>query len=533
MELKGYARVLWHWLWLIVLGVTVALASTYYVVHDQPPIYQAQATLIVGQVLRQQQPNESDIYLSQDLALTYSELARQQVIQEKTQAALRLTWLPQYAVNLVPNTQILTIRVTDTDPVRAAAVANELANQLKAQGPQSQAAEDKVRQDFVRQQLDDLQASITATKDEIAKLQKDLAGMFSAREIADTQNQIAALQQKLGDDQSNYGQLLAYMEQSGVNTLDVYQEARVPTQPVGPNKIRTLLMAGAVGLVLAVATAFLLEYLDDTIRTPEDVTKSVGLTTLGGISRIPGDREDKLITIRHPKAAISEAYRVLRTNLQFSSLDKPLKSLVVTSPNPVEGKSTTVANLAVVMAQAGKRVILVDADLRRPALHRLFRLPNDRGLTDLLLDSRQALDGHLQPTGVENLRLLSTGALPPNPSELLGSQRMAALVERLESEADAVLFDSPPSLAVADASVLATQTDGVLLVADAGRTRPNRAAEAVERLRQVGANLVGVALNRLRPERGDYYSYYYYSTDRRRRRWRENRQRPAGPAKKG
>jgi protein-tyrosine kinase len=228
-----------------------------------------------------------------------------------------------------------------------------------------------------------------------------------------------------------------------------------------------------------------------------------------------------LITVKHPKSPISEAYRVLRTNLQFSSLDQPLRTLVVTSPNPVEGKSTTVANLGVVMAQAGKSVIVVDADLRRPVLHRIFQLNNDRGLTDVLLSAEPLLDGHLQATGVENLRLLNTGPLPPNPSELLGSQRMARLIEQLKAEADVVLFDSPPSLAVTDASVLATQTDGVLIVADAGRTRRNLARESVERFQQVGAKTLGVVLNRLKAGRGGsyyYYNYYYGDGKKRRRR---------------
>ncbi len=165
------------------------------------------------------------------------------------------------------------------------------------------------------------------------------------------------------------------------------------------------------------------------------------------------------------------------------------------------------------MAQAGKKVILVDADLRKPVLHRIFGLENERGLTDALLSDRPVLDGRLRPTGVDNLRLLNTGPLPPNPSELLGSQRMAALIERLKDEADVILFDSPPSLAVADASILATQTDGVLMVTDAGRTRGNLAKEAVGRLRQVGANLVGVTLNRLQTGRSSYYYYHYYGSD--------------------
>lgn len=510
MEIGDYLKIVWRWLWLIVLGVGVAGASTYLAVRDQPPMYQAKATLVVGQMLQEQQPSQSDVWIAQSLAQTYTEIARRGTIHEAARQALGLDWLPDYQVSQVPNTQLLEIQVTDTDPLRAAAVANEVANQVIIHSPSNPNPEDAQRRAFVVKQLDDLETDIEATNDEIARQQEALGGMFSAREIADTQNQIAALQQKLNNLRANYGQLLAFMGQGAVNSLSVVEPAAAPTLPMPSGKMRTVMLAAAVGLVLALGTAFLLEYLDDTIKTPDDVERAMKLTTLAGISRIGGDKmSDRLITIKHPRSPISEAYRVLRTNLQFSSLDRPLQTLVVTSPNPVEGKSTTAANLAVVMAQAGKAVVLVDADLRRPVQHRVFGVDNNRGLTEVLLDGDPVLDRNLQETGVENLRLLTTGPLPPNPSELLGSQRMARLVEQLKKEADVIVFDSPPSLAVADASVLATQADGVLMVADAGHTRRKMANEAVERFRQVGANLLGVALNRLKSGRGGY-SYYYY-----------------------
>ncbi len=520
MELSSYVKTLWRWAWLIALGVAVALGSTFLAVREQPPTYQASTTLVVGQILQQQQPTYTDIYTAQDLAQTYATIAARRTVREATMKALGLTWLPEYSATPVANTQLLELRVVDTDPERAAAVANELANQLILQSPGSRSAEEAQRQGFVRAQLDDLEASIEATKAEIARQQAALAGMFSAREIADTQSQIAALQQKLSNDQTNYGQLLAFLGEGSVNSLSIVEAAVVPSAPSGPGKMRTLLMAGAVGLVLGVATAFLLEYLDDTIKTPEDIEKTARLTTLAGISRIPGAKpEERLITVKHPKSPISEAYRVLRTNLQFSSLDRPIRTLVVTSPNPTEGKSTTVANLGAVMAQAGKRVIIVDSDLRRPVQHRIFGVENREGLTEALLQPELLTDGQLKVTGVENLRLLNTGALPPNPSELLGSHRMGQLVERLKEEADVILFDSPPALAVTDASVLAMLADGVLLVLDTGRTRRSAAKETAERLRQVGANVLGAALNRLKPGRsGYYYYYYYYSQDGSKRR---------------
>lgn len=511
MEFGDYIKILWRWLWLIVLGVVVASASTYLAIRDERPMYRARATLVVGQALQEQQVSQSDVWLAQSLTQTYTELAQRDMVREATRQTLGLEWLPGYTVSQVPNTQLLEIQVTDSDPERAAAVANELADQLILHSPSSPDPEEAQRREFVSRQLDDLEADIQATKDEMARQQDALGGMFSAREIADTQNQIASLQQKLNNLQANYGQLLVFMGQGAVNSLSVVEPATVPGAPIASTKARTIMLAAAVGLVLALGTVFLLEYLDDTIKTSDDVTRAMKLTTLAGISRIEGEKpQDKLITVKHPRSPISEAYRVLRTNLEFSTLDRPMQTLLVTSPNPVEGKSTTAANLAVVMAQAGKSVVLVDADLRRPVQHRIFGVDNHRGLTATMLDGEPVLDGNLQQTGVENLRILTTGPLPPNPSELLGSQRMAGLLKQLKKEADIVVFDSPPSLAVADASVLATQADAVLLVADAGRTRRKLAREAVERFEQVGAHPLGVALNRLKEGRGGYYYYYHY-----------------------
>ncbi len=212
-----------------------------------------------------------------------------------------------------------------------------------------------------------------------------------------------------------------------------------------------------------------------------------------------------------PRSPIAEAYRVLRTNIQFGSVDKPVRSLLVTSVDSMEGKSTTVANLAVVMAQAGKRVVIVDADLRRPTQHKYFELPNDRGLTTALLDGQTPVCDHLQATGLDNLYLLSSGPLPPNPAELLGSQRMGQVIEELAKQADVLVFDSPPLLAVTDAALLARQLDGTLVVVDAGGTRRGSVARAFDALRASGAHVLGAALNRIIPARSGYYhSYYYY-----------------------
>ncbi len=212
----------------------------------------------------------------------------------------------------------------------------------------------------------------------------------------------------------------------------------------------------------------------------------------------------QLVALRDPRSPAAEAYRALRTNIQFSSLDKPLRTILTTSTAPDEGKSTTVANLAITIAQSEQRVILVDCDLRRPTLHTLFGLPNDEGLTSLMLQEGGRVP--LQKTEVPGLMVLTSGPLPPRPADILGSRRMEAVIAQLREHADIVLFDTPPVNAVTDAAVLATKVDGVLLVFRAGATRRDRAGEARRLLDKVNANIVGVVLTDVKQEDG--YSYY-------------------------
>jgi len=202
-----------------------------------------------------------------------------------------------------------------------------------------------------------------------------------------------------------------------------------------------------------------------------------------------------LITLQDPASPISESYRTLRLNLQFAALDTPLRSVLVTSPGPGEGKTTTLANLAVTMAQVDQRVIVVDADLRRPYLHEMFHLASEHGLTSMMLDDEALANPPLQSTSVPGLQVLTTGVLPPRPADLLGSKRMQAVLDALCDRADIVLLDAPPVIAATDAAVLASKVTGVLLVFSAGATKREQAQGAVDRLRKVNANIVGAVLN--------------------------------------
>ena len=219
----------------------------------------------------------------------------------------------------------------------------------------------------------------------------------------------------------------------------------------------------------------------------------------------------QLIVHNQSSSPIAEAYRTLRTNIQFSKADGELKTMMFASAGPGEGKSTTIANLAVTLANSEKKVIIVDCDLRRPSQHKIFSKEN-KGLTNILFEGL-GVANLIQDTEIENLRLLTSGPIPPNPSELLGSKGMQKIIEYLKGEADYVLIDSPPVIAVTDACVLAGKVDGVALVLSAGMVKPQMAQKAKELLLKANARLLGVILNRMEIESEHAYYYYYYGKD--------------------
>lgn len=509
MELKQFFSTLWKWAWLIIACTAIAGVSAYLGVRNLPPVYQAIVTVRIGQALDQVNPTYYDFYTTEQLARTYVELVRRRSIMEGVARALNLSYVPGGAsARLVQGTQLMEITFVDSDAARAEAIANEVANQLILQSPAA-SPEMQRDQDFIAAQLDDLKAKIDETNAKIKEEQANLDAANSARAIQQYQTNISALQQKLNTYQSTYASLRLNLPGAGANTITIVEPARA--YPVGSGKMNTILLAAAIGAALAVGAAFLLEYLDDTVKTPEDVERVMGLTTLGAIMSIAGveDRSDVLVTFKQPKAPASEAYRVLRTNLQFTNIGNAASALLVTSPSAGEGK-TTLANVGVTLAQAGKRVVLVDTDLRRPALHRLFGLPNDLGLTSMLLDEQLLPDDVLKPTETPNLHVLCSGPRPPNPAELLEHPRLDHVIQMLKAEADYVLLDSPPVMAVADAVILSRKAQGVILVVDAGQTRSEICRRAVEMLQRVDARILGVVINKMTRQQGGYYYYYYY-----------------------
>ena len=309
----------------------------------------------------------------------------------------------------------------------------------------------------------------------------------------------------------------AFSSGNASNLLSIVEPAVPADAPVSPRPLLNTLLAAALGLLIVGGAVAAKEYFDDAIKDPDQVREVAGVSTLGMITRMRGDagRSEiyRLTTLLYPRSAVAEAYRTLRANVDFASVDAPLQTLLVTSAVPGEGKTVTAANLAVVFAQAGRKVLLVDADLRKPGAHLLFRMQNESGLTTLLLNDTEKLDSIAQETEEPNLRVLTTGPLPPNPAELLGSQRMRAILDRLKDGGELLIFDGPPLQAVSDSAIISSFVDGTLLVIDSSRGRRRVVRLATETLDRAGATVLGAVLNRV-PSRskadaeayGDYYS---------------------------
>jgi capsular exopolysaccharide synthesis family protein len=286
-------------------------------------------------------------------------------------------------------------------------------------------------------------------------------------------------------------------------------------------------MAAAIGLMLAAGIAFLVEYLDDTLKTMDDIERVLQLPVIGYIAQIRYEKgsEESLYVTRQPRSPVSEAFRSLRANLEFTGVDKPVRRFLVTSAGPGEGKTTVSVNLAAIMAQGGKKVVILDADLRRPKVHRYLGLPNQLGMTDLFRGSTPLSAVIQHSTEQENFSVVTSGPLPPNPAELLASARMEQIMQEIEKEADMIVIDSPPSL-VADVQILASKADGVIMIIYPGHTHSDAAVATLEQLNRAGARVLGVVLNKIPRHRADYYGgyrhyspyysgyqYHYYSSD--------------------
>jgi capsular exopolysaccharide synthesis family protein len=333
-----------------------------------------------------------------------------------------------------------------------------------------------------------------------------------------TTDRLANLQKTLDLYQQIYLQLLGSLEdvrlarlQNTPNAVQI-EAASVPTIPVRPRPLQNLVLGSAIGLIFAAGIIFLVEYLDNTLRSPEDVEQILGLPILGYISEMQHQKDgSNLYVTQYPRSPATEAFRSLRTNLGPTKEGRPVRTILVTSARPSEGKSTIAANLAAIFAQVSRRVILVDADMRRPSIHRVVRIPNRAGLSTLLKDTLKPQDVWKKLVDAPELFVITGGTLPPNPTELLSSEKMLMVLSDLYTQADMIIIDSPPSI-VADAQVLSSLVDGVILVIRPGKSQIDEVRATLTQLKRSGAHILGVVFNRIPPNRSQYYGgYRFYS----------------------
>lgn len=516
MELNKYIFPLRKWWWLIAASTLIAAIFSTFSVLRQPPVYQARTTLMIGTTITDPNPSTNELFLGQQLAAAYADLANREILRSATRNALGINRLPEYFARALPNTQLIEIAVNDTNPERAQRVANELATQLIFLGPVSGQTEDRGRQDFIHERLNNLETQIRETEAEIENLQEDLAAAFSAQQINAIQDQITSLQSKLSTLENNYGLLLSNTQQGAVNTLTIIAAAEVPSNPIGSMKGLTILLAAAVGFILAVCEAYLLEYLDDTLRSPDSVMRLFSAPILGRIfEQSEGMSEHRLYDGENTNHPLTEPFRALRTEIDLAEMGQRLKTILVTSPDTGDGKTSVAVNLALSIAQRKKKVFLLDADLRRPKIHKIFHLPNEEGLADVVF-ARAVFDWRIGIKEVRDISVLTAGETPADPAELLSSEKMELFLSELEEVADVVIIDGPP-LFVPDAMILASKADGVLMVVRPGHTRQSLAKASMEHIKMVGARVVGVVLNRIPLRGADYYAgknymYTYYNS---------------------
>lgn len=379
---------------------------------------------------------------------------------------------------------------------------------VKAQNAQLDELNDELNTESLSAQLEAISSRI---QDTTAELEAIGASPETGSQRDRLESNLVLYQQTYANLVQSY-ESVRLAEVQNTTSVDLVQPATPPQKPIRPDIPSNTLLGAVVGFMGAVGIVFLIEVLDDTVRGPEEISRHLQLPVLGVIYEV--DKDDELITITHPRSPISEAFRALRTNIQYSSVDFPLSKILITSPQPKDGKTTVATNLSVVMAQGGKKVSLVDADLRRPRVHKKMQVSNRQGLTSLFAGDNFQFDGVMKAANVSGLYLLTSGNLPPNPAELMSSERMYKILNELDARSDVVILDSPPAVAVTDPVILSKHVDGVLLVVEPGKTKLAAAQKVVEEMRRVGANLIGVVLNNVGANGSHYYSYYYsYYTD--------------------
>jgi non-specific protein-tyrosine kinase len=506
IQLREYLGVLRLRKWSILLTTLLVVGGALLFSVRQTPVYESESRVLVEPVVQAAAGFDPSVNMATEGELVNSAEVADLVADDLGSGEPPERLLRGLSVDVAPQTEILVIRYEDPDPLTAKRRAQSFA--LSYLEFRRQHAEEELL--AAAQPLEKRKAS--AIRERTLK-EKDLAELpLNDPERTTLNNQIAQLNSSIALLENQ----LAELDPAGALQVgQVVAPATLPSEPVSPDYVRNTILGLLLGLGLGVGIAFLRERLDDRLRGRMDLETHLGAPVLAVIPRVASWRrrgDTPLVTLAEPRSNTSEAYRTLRTSLLFSASQRGVKTLLVTSPQAGEGKTATSANLAVVLAQAQKRVILVSADLRKPRLHRFFGTSNEVGLTSVLIGEAKPWEA-VKDNGLDNLKIVPSGPIPGNPAELLGSDAMGRLLAQFREVADFVIVDTAPALVVADALALAPFVDAALFIGDAEYSTRGAVTQARTQLDQVDAKVIGGVLNNFDPSKARlspyYYSYYY------------------------
>lgn len=511
VDLRQLARSALKWWWLVVALPVLFGSLAFVYTSRQAPLYLAEVSLDV----RTSSTNDSayDVLLgSERQAKTYQRLVKDPAVLGAAAARIEpaidtVTLALKIKSRVDTGTSLLIVGVSDEDPGRAAEIANVIAQELVG-------VVEARNEESVRERTTELQARIDDLKTEIDDKRAQILEFERSENASsdEVRNQIDDLTEDIARDQAN---IQLFQTQIGTivanpgDTVRIFSNAVAPRFPYAPQKMLNVILGILAGMMLAAALVFLLDYLDNTVKSTLDFPAIVGgplLATVRNIDKLKPGRT-QLFMLDDPKGVPAESIRLLRTNIEFASATRELVTISLTSPNPGEGKSTIAANLAVALAQAGFLTTLIDADLRRPTQHRIFGVPNDRGLSTLLAYPEREWQWAAHDTMLTNLKVISSGPIPPNPADLLSLDRLRQILQELREVVDVIIVDSPPVLAVSDPLIIAAHVDGTALVTVGGKTRLDQLKRAVQILHRGAPRIIGVVLNQ-QGEKGDG-GYYY------------------------
>jgi len=540
MDLKKLLRLLRRRWWIPFLGAVLIGAVTYGVRARQSNEYKATVMMSVGGYLEATDPSSGEIRTGADLAVTYVTLAKTTDVLQDAIDATNLPLTPEKLrdrldATFIPNTSIFELTVTYSDPVQAAAIANEIAQQLVARSPTNLSAAQRFRFDVIQAEIDWLSAQITASREQLDLVDQKLALSATLdpeerQELADQHRWLTEQTNNMASNLAQFIDMAAAMENPS-NSLKIIEEATAPGKSQNSNTIVISLLGALLGAVVGMGIILGLDLLDDTLSLPDEVEQKLSLPVLATVPKLKKSRRSGVLWLdsrADPTGLAADKFRQLRTSLLTAPSPDRIRTYVFTGAEGGEGKSVTAANLAVAMAAGGLQVLLVDADLRRPRLHRLFGVENNAGLSTLLtttpstaladptrLELTEDFKNCIRETPVHGLRLIASGPYDSKASDLLGSQAMREWFEAFKAaeNVDIIVFDTPPTLAVADSAMLTSVVGAqVILVVRSRKTRAALALEAEKLFGKQNLPIYGVVLTLFDPKelgRGFARSYAY------------------------